>query len=81
MMEMEYEVYVLYSKKIGKYYVGYTKDLAERMVRHNAGRSSFTSRGIPWKLIRVFNCSSRLEAIRLEKIIKSRGIKRFLEEN
>ncbi|NER10859.1 GIY-YIG nuclease family protein [Muriicola jejuensis] len=78
---MSYLVYVLYSERLEKYYVGYTKDLDERMSRHNTGRSRFTSKGLPWKLIRVFNCTSRLEAIRLEKIIKSRGIKRFLEEN
>ncbi|GGD57985.1 GIY-YIG nuclease family protein [Muriicola marianensis] len=80
-MDDEYKVYVLYSEKLEKYYVGFTSDLTERIERHNTGRSRFTSRGIPWKLIRVFDCASRLEAIRLEKCIKSRGIKRYLEEN
>jgi len=78
---MNFKVYVLYSDSLKRYYAGYTKDLEERIQRHNSGRSKYTSRGIPWKLVKVFDCKSRSEAILLEKKIKARGIQRYLEEN
>ena len=44
-------VYILYSKKIDKYYVGACTDLDRRFYEHNLGRSKFTSTGIPWELV------------------------------
>ena len=78
---MRYKVYVLYSEILGQYYVGSTQDIEERINRHNTGRSKFTSRGIPWKLVRYFECGTRADAVQLERKIKSRGIRRYLEEN
>ncbi|GAB5399769.1 MAG: hypothetical protein Aureis2KO_13540 [Aureisphaera sp.] len=78
---MNYVVYILFSDILEKYYVGYTRDLEERMQRHNAGRSKFTSKGVPWRLIKTYPCNDRVEAVRLEKKIKKRGAKRFLDEN
>ena len=76
-----YRVYILYSDSLGKYYVGQTKDLEERLERHNQGREKYTKRGIPWLFIASFACSSRSEGMRLESKIKRRGIKRFFEDN
>ncbi|WP_370281134.1 GIY-YIG nuclease family protein [Robiginitalea marina] len=80
-MFMNYLVYVLYSKKLNRYYVGNTQNLEDRLQRHNTGGSKYTSRGIPWNLVRCFECSTRSEAVRLERQIKARGINRYLEEN
>ena len=46
-----YYVYIIYSNKIGKFYIGYTKDLSKRMGKHNRKGSKYTTRGVPWKLI------------------------------
>ena len=70
----------MHSESLGKYYVGQTKDLEERLERHNRGREKYTKRGIPWLLIASFACSSRSEGLRLESKIKGRGIRRFLED-
>ena len=78
---MKYKVYILYSEKLKKYYVGYTKDITERIKRHNSGRSKFTSMGMPWVLIATYDCSTLIEARRLEKTIKGRGILRYLQES
>ena len=67
---MEYVVYILYSESISKYYVGQTQDITNRILRHNAGRENFTSKGISWKLIYTFNCTDRSDAVRLESKIK-----------
>jgi putative endonuclease len=78
---MEYVVYILYSESISKYYVGQTQDITNRILRHNAGRENFTSKGLPWKLIYTFNCTDRSDAVRLESKIKKRGIERYLQDN
>ncbi len=77
---MSFSVYIIYSKKLSKFYVGQTIELADRLKRHNDGRSKFTKRGIPWYLVHCFEVTSRSEAMQLERKIKKRGIKRFLED-
>ena len=71
-------VYILFSDKLGKYYVGQTQDFENRLLHHNTGRTKFTSKGIPWKFVYKLLVDERIEAIRLESKIKRRGIKRFL---
>ncbi|UOB18113.1 GIY-YIG nuclease family protein [Abyssalbus ytuae] len=77
---MKYVVYIIYSEQLDGYYVGQTYDLDDRLKRHNSGRSGYTKKGIPWKLVKTILCNSRPEAVKLEKKIKNRGIKRFLED-
>jgi putative endonuclease len=77
---MDFVVYILFSDHLQKYYVGQTSDLEKRILDHNLGKSAFTSKGIPWKLVHIFACSNRSEAIRLETSIKRRGIKRYLQD-
>ncbi|WP_220020883.1 GIY-YIG nuclease family protein [Arenibacter sp. ARW7G5Y1] len=43
-------VYILYSEKRSKYYVGQTADIERRLKRHNQGVVPFTKSGTPWKL-------------------------------
>ena len=40
-----------------------------------------TKSGKPWKLHKTIPVKDRTEALNLEKKIKKRGIKRFLEDN
>ena len=44
-------VYIIYSEKVNKYYVGACIDLQRRLYEHNIGHSKFTATGIPWKLM------------------------------
>ncbi|MAT90465.1 MAG: excinuclease ABC subunit C [Flavobacteriaceae bacterium] len=78
---MNYVVYILYSEKLNKYYVGQTQNLEERVRKHNQGGAKFTSTGKPWLLIKSITVESRREAIQLERKIKKRGIQRYLNEN
>ncbi|MCZ2459726.1 MAG: GIY-YIG nuclease family protein [Chitinophagales bacterium] len=76
---MCYYVYILWSEKLGKFYVGSTKDVENRLREHNKGESKFTSKGIPWVLVWQESVETNSEAVGLEMRIKKRGIKRFLE--
>jgi len=77
-------VYVIRSQSSGKLYVGQTDDVQGRVRQHNEphkNRSLFTTRNLgPWVLVHQERCSSRREAMRLERTIKSRGISRYLAD-
>jgi putative endonuclease len=76
-----YIVYILYSSVIDKFYSGQTKDLNRRLEEHNRGKTSFSAKGMPWDLVFSRVCSSRTEAVRLERFIKNRGAARFQNDN
>ena len=66
-----YTVYVLYSERYDKIYVGYTSNLEKRILSHNQlGHKGWTVKYRPWKLIHSETFSSRSEALRREKMLK-----------
>jgi len=77
---MKYYVYIIFSEKLNKYYTGFTENIETRVDQHNNGISKFTSRGIPWILVFYFEVDSVQKARTLEREIKGRGAKRFLED-
>ena len=76
-----FTVYIIYSSKRQGYYVGSTNDYFDRLERHNQGRNQYTKSGVPWDSVHTIECSTRSEAVRLERKIKKRGIRRFLDDN
>ncbi len=72
-------VYILYSEKRSRYYVGQTANIEERLRRHNQGIVPSTKNGTPWKLVLQIEVLSRSEAVILEKKIKKRGAKRYID--
>ncbi len=64
-------VYILESIASGKFYIGQTSDLNSRVKRHNEGRNKYTKSYRPWKLIYWNEYSSRNQALRIEKKLKS----------
>ena len=74
-------VYILYSEKRSRYYVGQTTDIVKRLKRHNLGFVPSTKSGIPWKLVLQIEVLSRSEALVLERRIKKRGAKRFIDNH
>ena len=74
-------VYIIYSNDLNKFYVGETSDIEVRIERHGKDKSKFTGKAKDWKLIWSVKLINRTEALKLEKKIKNRGIKRFLEDS
>ena len=72
--------YIIFSERINKYYVGSTQDVEERLRRHNLDHSKSTKGKGPWELVKTIQFETRSEAVKLEKKIKKRGIKRFLND-
>lgn len=77
-------LYILYSKNHIKTYTGISNDLQRRINEHNAGRSKFTKKFMPWKLIYSECLSNRQQAREREKYFKSaagrKKIKVMMEE-
>ena len=73
-----YKVYILKSQIADKHYIGSTKNLEERLQRHNQGRNKWTKRHKPWEVIHTEEYDTKKEAQKREKIIKSyKGGKAF----
>ncbi len=73
-------VYVLLSERDGKFYIGQTNDLSDRMKRHNAGRVPATRYRIPFRLVHSEVFASRSVAVTRERYLKSlKGSKKFHE--
>ncbi len=77
----KFEVYIIFSNKAKRFYIGQTQNFANRITRHNKGLVKSTKHGKPWELILKIEISSRSEAVSLENKIKKRGAKRYLEDN
>jgi putative endonuclease len=73
-------VYILYSKKIDKYYVGACTDLDRRFYEHNLGRSKFTSTGIPWELVYCEEWEDLVLAKQRELKIKKMKSRVYIQE-
>jgi len=67
---MAYFVYILFSEKDKRLYVGYTEDLKKRIEKHKDGFVKSTNYRLPIKLIHYECYSDRLDAKRREKFFK-----------
>jgi putative endonuclease len=75
-----YTCYILQSKSSERYYVGSTEDLINRLREHNAGEGKSTRSGVPWEIVWTEEFATRAEAVRRERQVKARGIRRFLDD-
>jgi putative endonuclease len=76
-----YLVYIIYSSKLNRYYIGVTNDLEARIRKHNSGayKGSFTSRGIPWVLKFTIEDLEKEQAFAIEQHIKKMHSRAYLE--
>ena len=74
-------VYLLYSEKHDKYYVGYTDDPERRLLEHNEiSEKSYTSKYRPWQMVRKFAVADdRGLAMKIEKHIKKQKSKEYIK--
>jgi predicted GIY-YIG superfamily endonuclease len=71
-------VYIIQSTvDITRYYVGYTTDPKARLKAHNEGRSTYTSKHKPWKLVTIIGFEEKAKAIAFEQYLKSHSGRAF----
>ena len=64
-------VYVIRSEKDGRFYVGMTKNVEQRLEQHNKGMTFSTKGYRPWKLFFFETFQTRVEARNREKYLKT----------
>ncbi|MBS1632877.1 MAG: GIY-YIG nuclease family protein [Bacteroidetes bacterium] len=74
-----YFVYILYSHKCNRYYIGYAADIDARLLRHNAGTVTATKNCRPYVLKASKSFSTEIEARREEARLKKAKNRKYLE--
>jgi len=68
---MNYIVYILFSESKNKFYIGFTSNLEERLIRHNQKSKGFTGNVNDWKTVYIENYETKELAHKRELQIKS----------
>jgi putative endonuclease len=75
-----YSVYILYSEKCDRYYVGYAADIAARLHRHNSGYVYATKNCLPYRLCKTKSFETETEARKEELRIKKQKSRKYIEQ-
>ncbi len=73
-------VYILFSERFDKFYVGHSNDPDRRLIEHNTSpEMKYTSKFRPWKLLISIEISERRgDAMRVERFLKAQKSIEFL---
>ena len=73
-------VYILYSDKLNRFYIGYTSDFETRLEFHkNAELHKFTANADDWKVFLKIICKNKTQGLNIEKHIKKMKSKTYIE--
>ena len=72
--------YILKSFRSGRYYIGHTQNLEERLKRHQTGKVTATKNKGPWAIFYTEKYISKIEANRRELEIKSKNAEFILRK-
>ncbi len=75
-----YFVYVIYSNLFDKIYVGMTSNLEKRLFAHNNLPKGWTKHFRPWILVYSEEFSSKSDALKREKTLKSHQGREFIRK-
>ncbi len=78
---MNNTVYILYSKKLNKHYIGFTENIIQRLEFHLNDTQSrkFTYKTDDWELVFTIECESKNQGLSIEKYIKSMKSKVYIQ--
>ena len=73
-----FNVYILYSKQLGRFYTGFSEHCARRRREHLRTHLGWTAQADDWVEVHREPADTRMTARALEKRIKKRGARRYL---
>ena len=79
---ISFSCYIVYSKSLDKYYIGYTSDIRKRIILHNSGHfggKAFTSKSSDWEIFLEIPCETIEHAINVESRIKKMKSRRYIQ--
>ncbi|MDQ6472900.1 GIY-YIG nuclease family protein [Flavobacterium sp. LHD-80] len=68
---MNFIVYILFSESKNKFYIGFTSNLGERLIRHNQKSKGFTGNVNDWRIVYTEKYETKELAHKRELQIKS----------
>ncbi|HJR99704.1 MAG TPA: GIY-YIG nuclease family protein, partial [Flavobacterium sp.] len=68
---MDFIVYILFSESKNKFYIGFTSNLEDRLIRHNQKSKGFTGNANDWKVVYTEKYETKELAHKRELQIKS----------
>lgn len=73
-------LYIIYSQKLDKFYVGESQNVEQRLFLHNTHsfKKAYTKAANDWKIKLSFECNCRKDAIIIEKFIKKMKSRNFI---
>ena len=75
-----YSIYILFSLKTNKYYIGSTDDVPRRLKHHNAGSTPSTKSGAPdWEIRYTETVQDRTAALKPELEIKKKKSRNYID--
>ncbi len=74
-----FKVYIIYSKVLDQYYVGFSGNLEDRLFRHNNSGSKSTKRASDWTLVYEESYATRSEAMKREQEIKGKKSRQYID--
>ena len=80
MSDKVFSVYVIESLVNKTRYVGLSENPEKRLQEHNLGKSTFTKRYLPWKLIYTEKVGDMIQARKTEKYYKSAAGRRKINK-
>ncbi|HTE12489.1 MAG TPA: GIY-YIG nuclease family protein [Chitinophagaceae bacterium] len=76
---MEYTVYILYSEKYQKIYIGFTSNLINRFRSHNEfGTKDWTRSFRPWVVVYCEHYTDKLQAMKRERQLKTASVRAII---
>lgn len=80
--QLGFSVYILFSNKLNRFYIGTTDDVEKRLIEHNYAHypQAYTVRGIPWSLFFTIENLSSSQAFQIEKHIKKMKSKKYISD-
>ena len=77
---MAYVVYIIYSEKIDKYYIGRSENFDQRIEIHNSPENlKWSKTGQPWRHFLLITCESKNQSIEIERYLKKMKSRKYLE--
>jgi len=77
--EEKYFLYIIWSEKLNKYYIGSSSNPEKRLSEHNIGKANFTRKGIPWQMKYIEQLGSKEEGQKREREIKRMKSRTYIE--
>ena len=75
-----FSFYILFSKKLNRYYIGSTQNLSERLRKHNSNHRGFTGKANDWEVVYTETFETKTLAYARERQVKSWKSRKAIEK-